>query len=215
MENPAVILARSVEFGEIIPLARGGRSRLLREALAGSHRDFTSFQLRTAIFLLAVPMVIEMAMDSLFGVVDIFFVARLGHNAVTTVGLTESILALVFGVALGLSMATTAMVARRIGEKDSEGAAVAAVQAVGIGLIVSAVVGVIGLPRAPPPFPHGCIARCHRNRPPLHGNSARNLGRHFPAVPRSTPSSAARAMQRSRCAPSGSQTESISSWTLA
>jgi putative MATE family efflux protein len=130
-----------------------GRGRafgaLLHEALAGSHRDFTSIGLGTAIFLLAVPMVMEMAMESLFGVVDIFFVARLGHNAVTTVGLTESVLALVFGVALGLSMATTAMVARRIGEKDAEGAAVAAVQAVGIGLIVSAAVGAIGLTMAP------------------------------------------------------------------
>ncbi|MCU1260203.1 MAG: Na+ driven multidrug efflux pump [Bryobacterales bacterium] len=94
-------------------------------------------------------MVIEMAMESLFGVVDIFFVARLGHDAVSVVGLTESVLALVFGVALGLSLATTAMVARRIGEKDPEGAAIAAVQAIGIGLIVSAIVGVIGITMAP------------------------------------------------------------------
>ncbi len=88
-------------------------------------------------------------MESLFGVVDVFFVARLGHDAVTAVGLTESILALVFGVALGLSFATTAMVARRIGEKDPEGATIAAVQAIGIGLLVSAVVGAIGLTMAP------------------------------------------------------------------
>ncbi len=94
-------------------------------------------------------MVLEMAMESLFGVVDVFFVARLGHNAVSTVGLTESMLALVFGVALGLSLATTAMVARRIGEKDREGAAIAAVQAIGIGLVVSAVVGAIGVTLAP------------------------------------------------------------------
>jgi putative MATE family efflux protein len=126
-----------------------GFGSILREALAGSHRDFTSIKLGTAIFLLAVPMVIEMAMESLFGVVDIYFVARLGHDAVTTVGLTESILALVFGVALGLSLATTAMVARRIGEKDSEGAAVAAVQAIVVGLLVSAVVGTIGVTLAP------------------------------------------------------------------
>ena len=121
----------------------------LREALSGSRRDLTTAKLGTAIFLLAVPMVLEMAMESLFGVVDVFFVARLGHDAVTTVGLTESLLALLFAVALGLSLSTTAMVARRIGEKDPEGAAVAAVQSIGIGLVVSAFVGALGFTLAP------------------------------------------------------------------
>ncbi len=130
----------------------GGLLRLwkfVREALAGSHRDFTVAPLNTSLILLAIPMVLEMVMESLFGIVDVFFVARLGHEAVAIVGLTESLLALVFGVALGLSLATTAMVARRIGEKDEEGAAVAAAQAMWIGLVVSALVGIIGITMAP------------------------------------------------------------------
>jgi putative MATE family efflux protein len=92
--------------------------------------------------LLAVPMVLEMALESLFAVVDIFWVGRLGANATATVGLTESMLTLVFSVAMGLSLSTTAMVARRIGEKDPEGAAVAGVQAIALGLMVSLAIGV-------------------------------------------------------------------------
>src|SRR5581483_176949 len=96
----------------------------LREAVRGSHQDFTTGNLNRAILLLAVPMVLEMVLESLFAVVDVFWVARLGANAIAAVGLTESLLALVFSVAMGLSLSTTAMVARRIGEKDPEGAAV-------------------------------------------------------------------------------------------
>ncbi len=121
----------------------------LKEALVGTRRDFTEGSLNRAIVLLAIPMILEMAMESLFGIVDVFFVSRLGSDAVATVGLTESLLTVVFGVAIGLSMATTAFVARRTGEKDSEGAADAAVQAIFLGVIVSAVVGVIGVARAP------------------------------------------------------------------
>ena len=88
-------------------------------------------------------------MESLFGVVDVFFVSRLGPNAVATVGLTESLLTLVFGVAIGLSMATTAFVARRIGEQDPEGAAESSVQAILLGLVLSAVVGTVGILEAP------------------------------------------------------------------
>src|SRR5580693_9015550 len=113
----------------------------IREALRGSHQDYTSGDLNRAILLLAVPMVLEMVLESLFAVVDVFFVGRIGANAVATVGLTESLLSLVFAVSIGLGMSTTAMVARRIGEKDPEGAAVAAVQAVVIGLLVSMVIG--------------------------------------------------------------------------
>jgi putative MATE family efflux protein len=122
---------------------------LLREALDGQHRDFTIGPLNRAIILLAIPMVLEMAMESLFGVVDGFFVARLGQDAVATVGFTESLLALVFGVAIGLSLSTTAMVARRIGEKDAAGAAVAAVQAIALGFGVSLVTGAVGVFFAP------------------------------------------------------------------
>src|SRR5271154_4297734 len=113
----------------------------VREALRGSHRDFTTGSLNRAILLLAIPMVLEMVLESLFAVVDVFWVSRLGSDAVATVGLTESLLSLVFAVGMGLSLSTTAMVARRIGEKDPEGAAVAGVQAIAIGLAVSALVG--------------------------------------------------------------------------
>ncbi len=117
----------------------------LIEAIRGSHQDYTTGSLNRAILLLAVPMVLEMVLESLFAVVDVFWVGRLGANAVATVGLTESILMTVFSVGMGLSLSTTAMVARRIGEKDPEDAAVAAVQAIFVGFIVSIAVGVPGL----------------------------------------------------------------------
>jgi putative MATE family efflux protein len=114
----------------------------VREALRGSHQDFTTGSLDRAILLLAIPMVLEMVLESLFAVVDVFWVARLGADAVATVGLTESLLSLVFAVGLGLSLSTTAMVARRIGEKDSKGAAVAGAQAIFLGFGVSIAVGI-------------------------------------------------------------------------
>src|SRR5690242_13700063 len=113
----------------------------IREALRGSHQDFTAGSLNRAILLLAIPMVLEMVLESLFAVVDVFWVGRLGADAVATIGLTESLLSLVFAVGLGLSLSTTAMVARRIGEKDPAGAAVAGVQAIVLGLAVSVLVG--------------------------------------------------------------------------
>jgi putative MATE family efflux protein len=121
----------------------------LVEAVRGSHQDFTSGSLNRAILLLAVPMVLEMVLESLFAVVDVFWVGRLGANAVATVGLTESMLSLVFAVGMGLSLSTTAMVARRIGEKDPEGAAVAAVQSITLGLLVSLAIGLPCLLLAP------------------------------------------------------------------
>jgi putative MATE family efflux protein len=121
----------------------------IREALRGSHQDYTTGSLNRAILLLAIPMVLEMVLESLFAVVDVFFVGRLGADAVATVGLTESLLTLIFAVAIGLSMSTTAMVARRIGEKDTEGASVAGVQAIILGLSVSLLVGVPSLIFAP------------------------------------------------------------------
>jgi len=113
----------------------------IREAILGSHQDFTTGSLNRAILLLAIPMVLEMVLESLFAVVDVFWVGRIGANAVATVGLTESMLSLVFAVAMGLSLSTTAMVARRVGEKDPEGAAVAGVQAIAIGAAVSILLG--------------------------------------------------------------------------
>jgi len=105
--------------------------------------------LNRAILLLAIPMVLEMVLESLFAVVDVFWVGRVGANAVATVGLTESLMLLIFSIGMGLSLSTTAMVARRIGEKDPEDAAVAAVQAILLGLTVSVVLGVPALIFAP------------------------------------------------------------------
>jgi putative MATE family efflux protein len=114
----------------------------IREAVRGSHQDYTTGSLNRAILLLAIPMVLEMVLESLFAVVDVFWVGRLGADAVATVGLTESLLSLVFAVGFGLSLSTTAMVARRIGEKDPAGAAVAGVQAILVGLATSALIGI-------------------------------------------------------------------------
>ncbi len=114
----------------------------VREALKGSHLDYTTVNLNRAILLLAIPMVLEMVLESLFAVTDVFWVGRLGANAMATVGITESMLALVFAIGLGVSMSTTAMVARRIGEKDPEDAAIAGVQAVVVGLAISLVLGI-------------------------------------------------------------------------
>jgi putative MATE family efflux protein len=114
----------------------------IREALRGSHQDYTAGNLNRAILLLAIPMVLEMVLESLFAVVDVLWVARLGANAVATVGLTESLMALVFSIGIGLSMSTTAMVARRIGEKDPVDAAIAGAQAIFLGLLISLAIGV-------------------------------------------------------------------------
>src|SRR5579872_7564345 len=114
----------------------------VREALRGSHQDFTTGNLNRAILLLAIPMVLEMVLESLFAVTDVFWVGRLGANAVATVGITESMLALVFAIGLGVAMSTTAMVARRIGEKDPEDAAIAGVQAIMLGLAISLIIGI-------------------------------------------------------------------------
>jgi putative MATE family efflux protein len=116
----------------------------IREAIRGSQQDFTEGSLRRAIVLLAIPMVLEMVMESLFAIVDVFWVAHLGADAIATVGLTESVLMLVYCCAMGLSMAATAMVARRIGEKDPEGAAVAAAQALLVGVVAAVLIAVAG-----------------------------------------------------------------------
>ena len=129
----------------------GRRSVLqsIREAIAGSQQDFTEGSLSRAITLLAIPMVLEMMMESLFGIVDVFFVARLGADAIATVGVTESLLLIVFAVAIGLSMSTTAMVARRVGEGDHEGASDAAMQALLVGLVIAVPTGIGGALLAP------------------------------------------------------------------
>ena len=121
----------------------------VRESLSGSERDYTQGPINRAIVLLAIPMVLEMAMESLFALVDIFWVARLGKSAAAAVGLTESIETLVYAVAVGISAGATAMVARRIGEKDHDGAAIAAVQALVLGLGAALLIGIPGAILAP------------------------------------------------------------------
>ena len=121
----------------------------VKESIRGSHRDYTRGPIGRAILLLAVPMVLEMIMESVFAVVDIFWVSHLGTDAAATVGLTESLMTLVYALAIGLSIGAMAMIARRIGEKNPDGAARAAVQAIALALIVSIVIGAIGAPLAP------------------------------------------------------------------
>ncbi len=127
----------------LVPRLRQAFS-LIREGVRGSTRDYTQGPVGQAVIVLAIPMVMEMSMESLFAVVDVYFVSRLGADAVATVGLTESMLAIVYSVAIGLCIGATAIVARRIGEKDAEGAAIAAVQVIAVGVVVSVALGVAG-----------------------------------------------------------------------
>jgi putative MATE family efflux protein len=122
---------------------------ILREAVGGSQRDFTQGSIGLAIFLLAVPMILEMFMESVFAIVDIYFVGHLGADSVAIVGLTESMLAIIYAVAIGLSIGATATVARRTGEKDEEGAARTAAHAIYLGIIVSVLMSAVGIIFAP------------------------------------------------------------------
>jgi hypothetical protein len=119
--------------------------RDLVDAIRGTEQDYTQGSISRAILLLAVPMVLEMMMESVFAVVDVYFVSGLGASAVATVGLTESVLTLVYAVGIGLAMGTTAMVARRIGEKDPTAAADTAVQAIGVAVVASIPVSLVGI----------------------------------------------------------------------
>lgn len=118
---------------------------VLREAFVGTERDFTRGSIPVALIILAIPMILEMSMEALFAIVDTFFVAKLGAASVAVVGLTESVLALIYAVAVGLSIGATATVARRVGEKDMDGAARAATHVIYLGLIVSAAMGIAGV----------------------------------------------------------------------
>lgn len=122
---------------------------VLREAVRGSSRDFTTGPVGLAIFLLAVPMILEMSMESLFAIVDIFFVAKLGADAVAIVGLTESVMALIYAVAFGFAIGATATVSRRTGEGDEAGAAKSAAHVIYCGILVSLVMSVVGIIFAP------------------------------------------------------------------
>ena len=121
----------------------------LREAVMGTSQDFTEGSLGRAIVLLAVPMVLEMCMESLFGIVDVFWAAHLGADAITTIGLTETCMTVLYCIALGLGMGATALVARRIGEKDENAAGVVAVQAIAVGLLIAGVTATAGSYFAP------------------------------------------------------------------
>jgi putative MATE family efflux protein len=121
----------------------------VREALRGSRRNYTEGPIGRAILILAIPMVLEMLMESVFVVCDVFFVSKLGPDAIATVGLTESLLAIVYTIAMGLSIGVTATVARRTGEHDAEGASRTAVQGIALGLLVALVLGIAGAMFAP------------------------------------------------------------------
>jgi putative MATE family efflux protein len=118
---------------------------LVKKAIRGEQADITGGSIDRAIILLAVPMILEMAMESLFAVVDIFFVSKVSINAVAVVGLTESVLTIVYSLGWGLAMGATAMIARRVGEKNTEAAAIAAVQAIYIALFISALISITGI----------------------------------------------------------------------
>src|SRR5215212_10120258 len=115
---------------------------VMREAFIGTTRDFTQGSILVALIILAIPMILEMSMESLFAIVDTFFVSKLGAESIAVVGLTESILVLAYAVAIGLSIGATATVARRVGEEDLEGASRAATHVVYLGVIVAVVMGV-------------------------------------------------------------------------
>ena len=121
----------------------------VKESVRGSHRSYTTGAIGRAILLLAIPMVLEMIMESVFAVVDIFWVSHLGTDAAATVGLTESLMTLIYALAIGLSIGAMAMVARRIGEGNPDGAARAAVQAIALTLLVSITIAVAATPFAP------------------------------------------------------------------
>lgn len=116
----------------------------IKESIAGTDRDFTELPLGKAIFILAVPMVLEMILESIFAVVDIFFILKLGSGAAATVGITESAMTIVYAIGLGLSVATTALVSRRIGEKKPKAAGLVAFQAIVVGVIVSVFIAIPG-----------------------------------------------------------------------
>jgi putative MATE family efflux protein len=128
--------------------ANAGVWTTLREAIRGSPIDYTTAPIGRAVIMLAVPMVMEMAMESIFAVADVFWVAHLGANAVATVGLTESMLTIIYTAAMGLSIGAMALVSRRIGQHDAEGASRAAAQSILLGVIVAALIALVAAPRA-------------------------------------------------------------------
>src|SRR5687767_5846861 len=132
-------------IAEIAPLPPSSNWQAIKDAIRGSEADYTKIGIRRAIFLLAVPMILELVMESTFAVVDIFFVGKLGPSAVATVGLTETYLFLLYSLAMGLGMAVTAIIARRVGEKNMSDAGVSAVQSIFLGLLISIPFSIAGI----------------------------------------------------------------------
>ena len=129
----------------LLPAKGKALMRIIRSSLSGEHQDLTSMNISKAVILLAIPMILELCLESVFALVDIFFVNRwLGNYAATAVGLTESVITIVYSLAIGISMAATAMVARRTGEKSDDGAAVAAVQSIFLALVVTLLISIPG-----------------------------------------------------------------------
>src|ERR1051326_8265120 len=117
---------------------------LLKQSIRGDEHDYTQGSIRQAIILLAVPMILELSLESVFAVVDMFFVGKLGQNAIATVGLTEASITIIYSIAIGLSTGATAIVARRIGEKDPDAAAHAGAQSLLLGMMVTVVLSILG-----------------------------------------------------------------------
>ena len=138
MTTPALVTEKRITWWTVV-----------RDAIRGTHHDYTSGPIGRAVVLLAIPMILEMGMESIFAVMDVFFVSRLGPDATATVGLTESMLTLVYTAAIGLSIGVAAVVARRIGEKRPDAASEAAVQGIALGLGVAAIVATLGITLAP------------------------------------------------------------------
>ena len=147
MSETGLPAAAALPAGRWTRLAEGWA--IVRAAMRGTRHDYTDGPIGRAIVLLAIPMVLEVALESVLAVVNVFWVGRLGADAVATVGITESMLALIYAVAIGLSMGAAATVARRIGEKDPERAASAAVQSIGLGIAVAVPIGIAGALLAP------------------------------------------------------------------
>lgn len=137
MISPEPVQPTESEFSRIL--------RLIRQSLKGVEQDYTRGSIPRAVFLLAIPMILELSLESVFAVVDMFFVGKLGQNAIATVGLTESVITIVYSVAIGLSTAATAIVARRVGEKDKEGAAHAGAQSLLVSLVVTLIFSISGV----------------------------------------------------------------------
>lgn len=137
-------MIRNTDIGQVF--TRMNRTiNIIKDALLGKEVDLTSVSIKKAIILLAIPMVLEMIMESLFAVVDVYFVSQVSTEAIATVGLTESVLTLLYACAMGLSMAATAMISRRVGEKNIAEAGNAGAQAILLGLVLSVVVGLVGI----------------------------------------------------------------------